>query len=60
MAKDRNKVRSAIISWLKMKLELEQGDMSYKGLLFKYFNMLDVDSDGMLDAVEIYEVDGKR
>lgn len=55
MQKDRNNLRESIIKWIKERLEAEV-EMSYKGLLKKYFTMLDTDSDEKLDTMEFMKL----
>lgn len=56
MQQDRDNIREAIIGWLKKELKLGFNDISYKGLLLKYFNMLDTDGDGALDTMEFMKL----
>jgi len=52
MQKERNNLRNAIIEWIKARVEEEVGHVSYKGLLWRYFNMFDSDDDEKLDTME--------
>jgi len=56
MEKDRDGVRLAIIKWISSKLEVDIIDVSYKGLLMKYFHSLDNDTDGALDTMEFMKL----
>lgn len=55
MEKDRNNLRNSIIKWIKERLEFEV-EMSYKGLLKKYFTVLDSDNDNKLDTMEFMKL----
>jgi len=50
--KDRDSIRLAIIEWISKKTQVNIVEMSYKGLLLKYFSSLDVDDDQALDTIE--------
>lgn len=54
--KDRNNLRQSIISWITNRLESKSDRMSYKGLLKKYFTMLDVDKDGKVGPMEFMKL----
>jgi len=55
MEKERNMLRESIIRWIKERVEVET-EMSYKGMLLKYFTMLDMDKDKMLDTMEFMKL----
>lgn len=54
--KDRNSVRNAIIEWFSSKTQVDVEDMSYKGLLWKFFNSLDTNEDQALDTIEFMKL----
>lgn len=56
MQNERNKLRNAIIEWITSRVEEEVEHMSYKGLLWKYFNMFDGDGDNKLDTMEFVKL----
>lgn len=55
MTKERNDLRESIIEWIKERMDVEK-TMSYKGMLLKYFNMLDSDKDTRLDTMEFLKL----
>lgn len=56
MEKHRNSVRNAIIKHVNYKLKIEVVDVSYKGLLSKYFYSLDMDDDQLIDTREFMKI----
>lgn len=56
MEKHRDGVREAIIEYVNNKLKLEVVEVSYKGLLSKYFFSLDIDDDQMIDTREFMKL----
>jgi len=56
MQVERDELRRNISMWIKTKLGVEYEEVSYKGLLLKYFSSLDVNNDGGLDTLEFIKI----
>jgi len=54
--KDRDGIRLAIIEWISKKTKLDVEEMSYKGMLLRYFLSLDTDNDNALDTMEFMKL----
>ena len=52
---DREDIRSRLIGWLKTQNNLLEGVQDYNALVKSYFDKMDENSDGRLDAVEFRE-----
>ena len=52
---DRDEIRSRLIGWLKNQENLLEGVEGYRNLLKSYFDLMDENSDGKLDATEFRE-----
>lgn len=52
---DRDEIHSRIIGWLKTQNNLLEGLQDYKNLLKSYFDLMDENSNGRLDAMEFKE-----
>lgn len=55
MENDRNNLRKSIINWINERIELEE-EMSYKGMLLKYFQEMDTNKDQSLDTMEFMKL----
>jgi len=56
MQKDRDALRDSIMKFIGKELDMDHKDISYKGLLLKYFFTLDINDDGALDTEEIMAI----
>lgn len=52
---DRDEIRSRLIGWLKNQENLLEGVEGYRNLLKSYFDLMDENNDGKLDATEFRE-----
>lgn len=60
MQKDRDVLRASVIELVREKLGMDD-EISYKGLLLKFFTSLDENNDGALDTMEFVKiVDGEK
>jgi len=55
MQKGRDALRAEVMKFLKDELDVED-EISYKGLLLKYFSSLDSNNDGALDTIEFMKI----